>query len=207
MNQELRPAVSAATSRARFFAGIPVGSLLLLLVLSLLSGCFVGHHGSPKSVSAVTVAVPPPVIRTVVRPAPDFAWVGAGGKTSPLRALRGQPVVLLIASSPEEKDFRKQVEHIDKLYLDLSERKTVFLAAFTVRPGRVPSNVPYAIAQDGAAVGKAYGVPPGGLGVAVISPNGNLDLFSTQVQAAQRLLDMINNSYQVQAAGRTGLGS
>ncbi len=155
----------------------------------------------------MTVTKPVPVVKPVVRPAPDFAWIGAGGKATPLKALRGQPVVVLIAASPDERDFRKQVSHIDGLYLDLSERKTVFLAAFSARSGRVASNVPYAIAADGAAVAKAFGVPPGGFGVAVISPDGNVDLFSTQVQAAQRLLDMINNSYQTQANSRTGLGS
>jgi hypothetical protein len=201
MNQKHRPVSSARAIRA-IFAGVAAGALLLL------GGCFFGHHGgTTKSAAAVAVTVPPPVVKPVVRPAPDFVLIGAGGKTFALKTLRGQPVVLLIAPTPDQKDFRKQVEHIDKLYLDLSERKTVFLAAFTTQPGRVASNVPYAIAQNGGAVGKAYGVPPGGFGVAVISPNGNVDLFSTQEQAAQRLLDIINNSYQVQAAARTGLGS
>ncbi len=146
-------------------------------------------------------------VKPVVRPAPDFLWIGAGGKTSPLKTFRGEPVILVIGTSPEDKQFRKQISHIDNLYLDLSERKTVFLAAFTEQQGRVASNVPYAIVQNGPAVAKAYGVPPNGFGVAVISPDGNVDLFSTEVQAAQRLLDMINNSYQTQATSRAGAGN
>lgn len=175
----------------------------------LLSGCFFGHHGAKTSAAAVQQPSPAAQakISTVVRPAPDFAWIGAGGKVAALKALRGQPLVLLIAPSPDQHEFRKQVDRIDHLYLDLSERKTVFLAAFYAQPGRVMSNVPYALVQNGANVAKAYGVPANGFGVAVISPEGNLDFFSTEVQAAQRLLDIINNSYQPQAASRLGLGS
>jgi hypothetical protein len=198
MNQEdrstaLRPRASAAT----FCVLLPI----------LLSGCFFfGPHG-PKNASTAAVVAPPAKVKPIVRPAPDFIWVGAGNKGVALKALRGQPVVLIIAPSPDQGEFRKQVSRIDSLYLDLSERKAVFMVAFTAQGGRVPSNVPYAIAADGPAVAKAYGVPPGGFAVAVISPDGNMDLFSTQVEAAQRLLDVINNSYQPQAAARTGLGS
>ena len=199
MNQDHRSTVFSRRVR------LPLRSLAAGAML-LLSGCFFGHHGS-KSPSAVAVQAPAPVVKPIVRPAPDFAWAGAGGKTFPLKSLRGQPVVLVIAPSPDEKDLRKQVGRIDGLYLDLSERKTVFLAAFTAQPGRVLSNVPYALAQNGAEVAKAYGVAPGAFAVVVISPDGNIDLLSTQVEAAQRLLDVINNSYQVQAASRTGLGS
>jgi hypothetical protein len=200
MNQDHRSTALWRSARAV----VPGVSLCALLGLS---GCFFGHHGTTDA-SAVSAATPAPApkIKPVVRPAPDFIWVGAGNKGVPLKALRGQPVVLLIAPSPDQGEFRKEVSRIDALYLDLSERKTVFLAAFTAHGGRVPSNVPYAIAANGPEVAKAYGVPPGGFAVAVISPDGNMDLISTQVEAAQRLLDMINNSYQPQAATRTGLG-
>ncbi len=200
MNQEHR----SPASSFRFHAA--VWAVLIACTLPLLDGCSLFHR-ERKSPTAVTVTKPVPVVKPVVRPAPDFAWIGAGGKATPLKSLRGQPVVVLIAASPDEGDFRKEVSHIDGLYLDLSERKTVFLAAFSARSGRVASNVPYVLAADGAAVAKAFGVPPGGFGVAVIAPDGNVDLFSNQVQAAQRLLDMINNSYQTQANSRTGLGS
>ena len=62
------------------------------------------------------------------------------------------------------------------------------------------------MAANGADVAKAYGVAPGGFGVAVISANGNVDMQSSQVEAAQRLLDIINNTFETQAAARTGLG-
>lgn len=173
----------------------------------LSSGCFGGRHGAKTTAAVVPPPAPAAKIKAVVRPAPDFAWVGSGGKTAGLKALRGQPLVLIIARSPDQHEFRKQVDRIDHLYLDLSARKTVFLAAFSGQPGRVPSNVPYALAANGAAVAASYGVPANGFAVVVISSDGNMDLFSTQVEAAQRLLDIINNSYQPQAASRSGLGS
>jgi hypothetical protein len=187
--------------------GAPIFALLGALAFG---GCFGGHHGSaagPAPVAAVKPAPTPAKMPTVVRPAPDFAWVSASGKATPLKSLRGQPVVLLIAPSPDEHALRKQADRIDHLYLELSAHKAVFVAAFTAAPGRVESNVPYAYAADGKAVGAAYGVPAGGFAVVVIGPKGNMDLISKDVEAAQRLLDIINNSYEAQSVSRTGLGS
>jgi peroxiredoxin len=143
----------------------------------------------------------------VVKLAPDFFWEGAGGKAHPLKQLRGQPVVLVIAPSPEFKLMRKQAGNIEELYLEFSARKTVFVAAFTAQKGRVESNVPYAIAQDGAKVAAEYGVSgEEGFAVIVIGRDGNVDMRSDRVEAGQRILDIINNSFQPQAAARTGLG-
>jgi hypothetical protein len=199
MNQDHRSTSFPSWVRPR---SVLLGAPFLAAAL-LLSGCVFGHRAAKPTAPA---PAPAPNISRIVRPAPDFAFLGAGGKTLPLKSLRGQPVVLIIAPSPNEGMVRKQVSHIDGLYLDLSERKTVFLAAFTAQTGRVMSNVPYAIAQNGPAVAKAYGVAPGGFAVVVISTDGNIDLLSTRVEAAQRLLDIINNSYQPQAASRAGLG-
>ena len=77
--------------------------------------------------------------------------------------------------------MRKEAGRIEELYLQFSARKTVFLAAFTQQTGRVESNVPFAIAENGAAVAAAYGVPANELSVIVISPDGNVDLTSTKV--------------------------
>lgn len=147
-----------------------------------------------------------PPAANVVRPAPDVTWVGAGGKTSSIKTFRGQPVVILVSSSPEAGPLRKEVGRIEDLYLQFSAKKTVFIAAFTQTTGRVQSNIPFAIAANGSAVAAAYGVPPGGLSVIVISPDGNVDLVSKKVEGAQRILDVINNTFQAQAASRTGIG-
>ena len=147
-----------------------------------------------------------PVPTNVVRPAPEFAWIGAGGKPSPLKTFRGQPVVLIVAPSPDFAPMRKEARRIEELYLQFSARKTVFLAAFTQQTGRVESDVPFAIAENGAAVAAAYGVPANELSVIVISPDGNVDITSTKVEGAQRILDVINNTFQAQSASRAGGG-
>ena len=149
-----------------------------------------------------------PKAPAVVQPTKDFAWIGADGKTYPLRNLRGQPVVVLVAPSPDAKALRQEAGRIQGMYLQFSARKTVFFAAFTGgQKGRVESNVPYAIAANGAAVASSYGVDPSKFSVIVIGPDGNVDMVSQKVEGAERILDIINNNGQVQAASRTGLGS
>lgn len=161
--------------------------------------------GSALQAAPNTRTVPKPAAN-VVRPAPDVTWIGAGGRTASIRAFRGQPVVILVAPAPDFKAMRKQVSRIEDRYLQFSAKKTVFIAAFTQRTDRVASNIPFVIAANGAAVATAYGVPPNELSVIVISPDGNLDLVSKKVENAQRILDVVNNSYQAQAAARTGIG-
>ena len=158
--------------------------------------------GAPKPVMATK-----PEAVAVVHPAPDFALIGAGGKTFPVKSLRGQPVVVLVGASPDAKGLRQEAGRIQELYLDFSARKTVFLAAFTGQTGRVESNVPYATAQNGAAVAAAYGVTGKEFAVIVIGPDGNVDMVTDKVVGAQRIMDIINNNGQTQAASRTGLGS
>ena len=158
------------------------------------------------ALAAPKLKVNTPVPTNVVRPAPEFSWIGAGGKPFPLKTFRGQPVVLIVAPSPGSASMRKEAGRIEELYLQFSARKTVFLAAFTQQTGRVESNVPFAIAENGAAVAAAYGVPANELSVIVISPDGNVDLTSTKVEGAQRILDVIVNTFQAQSVNRTGLG-
>ena len=147
-----------------------------------------------------------PVPSSVVHPAPDFAWIGAGNKTFPAKNFRGQPVVILVAPSPDAKALRKETARIEDLYLNFSAKKTIFVAAFTAQTGRVESNVPYAIAANGASVAAAYGVNPNEFSVVVIGPDGNVDMVSSKVEGAQRILDIIDNTFQTQAAARTGIG-
>ena len=160
--------------------------------------------GTASAAPRLKINAPAPT--AVVRPAPEFSWVGAGGKPESLKMFHGQPVVLLVAPSPEFAALRKEARRIEELYLQFSARKTVFLAAFTQQTGRVESDVPFAIAANGAAVAAAYGVPANELSVIVISPDGNVDMTSTKVEGAQRILDVINNTFQAQSANRTGLG-
>ncbi len=161
------------------------------------------------TLSATALAAPQngtPASSNVVHPAPDFAWIGAGNKTFPAKNFRGQPVVILVAPSPEAKALRKESARIEDSYLNFSAKKTIFVAAFTVQTGRVESNVPFAIAANGPAVAAAYGAKPDELTVIVIGPDGNVDMVSAKVEGAQRILDVINNTFQTQAAVRTGIG-
>ena len=176
---------------------------LWLATTCLLAAATLTAHAAPKNKSISTGKPTEGAVRTV----PDFTWIGAGGKTFPGKNFRGQPVVILIATSPDEGDLRKQARRIEDKYLDFAAKKTVFVAAFTGTMGRVQSDVPFVVAQNGAAVAANFGVQGKGIGVVVLAPDGHVDMTSTHVEGAQRLLDIINNTYQTQAAARTGLGS
>ena len=136
----------------------------------------------------------------VVRPAPNFTW--GTGRT--LKSWQGQPVVLLIAPSPRSSAFRKQASRIQAAYLELSARNVVFVAAFTepqeaAQP--IPSNVPFVVANNGAQIAADYGLE-GEFALAVIGRDGNLDLNSPKVLPASRIMDMVRNNYEQQAAER-----
>ena len=138
----------------------------------------------------------------VVRPAPDFAIPGVSKKS--LRSLRGQPVVLIIAKSPEEKPFKKQLKALAPIYQEFASRGTVFVAAFSEAGGQLPSNIPFVVANNGAPVASAYGFG-GEIGVAVIGQDGNLDLITDKILPALRIREVILNSYVVQNAARKEL--
>ena len=122
-----------------------------LFALAASSAIFAGTiHAAPK----VQLATKPQVVG-VPHPAPDFPWIGAGGKTYPAKGLRGQPMVILVAPSPDTKGLRQEVGRIQETYLDFAARKAVFFEAFTGRIGRVESNVQFAIAQNRADLAAA----------------------------------------------------
>src|SRR4051812_28967031 len=91
----------------------------------------------------------------VVRPAPDFTIPGVGKKT--LRSLRGQPVVVVFANDPDSKAFKKQLKALEPVYQEFASRGTVFIAVLR-NGGQIPSNIPFVVANNGAAVSGAYGV-------------------------------------------------
>jgi len=133
----------------------------------------------------------------VVRPAPDF--VVAGGKT--LRSLRGQPVVLLVAPSPRSKAFRSQVKRLEKDYRRFAAQNAVFVAAFTESSEGLRTNIPFAVASNGAAVAARYGLT-GPFHLLVIGRDGNIDLLTSKVSGSYAVRDAILNNYTMQAASR-----
>ncbi len=133
----------------------------------------------------------------VVRPAPDFTWMGVTGAAKSLKSLEGQPVVLLIAPSPRDRKFRSQIRELQSDYQRLASKGLVCFAAFTEETGRVESNIPFVLAADGPRVGFIYDVPAG-FAIAIIGPDGNLDYITNEVVAGQRVLDVMNNNAAMQ---------
>jgi peroxiredoxin len=137
----------------------------------------------------------------VVRPAPEFAWSSVAGKVRRLRDLRGQPVVLIFATGPTAKDFTKQVKEITRQYRRLAARNTLFFVAFTKETGVITrSDVPFIVLPDPETIADEYQV--GDFGIAIIGPDGNLDYATDRIIPGQRILDVINNSFQVQVQQR-----
>ncbi len=137
----------------------------------------------------------------VIRSAPDFSWPGAGNKNRTLKSLRGQPVVLVIADSPRNGDFRKQLKWLKKNYSELAAKGTVFIAAFRSGEGPVKSDIPFVVANNGSAVASAYDVS-GSFGLAIIGKDGNLDYVTNQVRTGERVRDVVINNFVPQTASR-----
>lgn len=152
------------------------------------------------AILAALLCVPESVRAEVVRPAPAFTC-GAGKS---LKSFKGQPVILLIAPSPRSSAFRKQAKRIQAVYQQFAARNAVFVAVFTdpEADGRpVPSNVPFTLANNGAKVAADYGFD-GNFNLCVVGKDGNLDLITSKVVPASRLMDMVYNNAEQQAAER-----
>jgi peroxiredoxin len=144
------------------------------------------------------VAVP---TSSVPRPAPDFLWSGINGKVRRLRDLRGHPVVLIFAENPNEKMFVKQIKELNRRSKQLATQYTLYFVAFTRETGLVTrTDIPFVILPDPGSVADAYRV--GDFGIAVISPDGNVDYATDHVITGQRVLDVIVNSFAAQVRAR-----
>lgn len=163
------------------------------------------HTGIITSLCAVAFAASLFAASPVVRPAPDFSYSGIGGNKS-LRNLHGQPVILILTKSPKTKAFRKQLKAIAPLYQEFASRGTVIAAAFSESDGEVESNMPVVVVNNGAASASRYGLT-GDFAIAIIGPDGNLDLFTDKVLPAFRIREVIQNSYEVQNSARKVLPS
>jgi hypothetical protein len=133
----------------------------------------------------------------VVRPAPDIKWVDASGKQQSLSSFRGQPVIVVITPSVRSWRFRRQLARLRPAFERLAAQKAVFVAAITAEPGRIPSNIPFAIASDGPRVGFEFDSPDE-FAIAIIGRDGNIDYLTNRVLYGQRVLDVVMNSYVMQ---------
>ncbi len=136
----------------------------------------------------------------VVRPAPGFNLDGVA-KPMSLRGFRGQAVVLVIARTARDADFRNQVRRLRDAYSQLATEKVIFVAAIEQGPADVPSDIPFAIAANGAQVAADYGVT-GRFAIAVIGVDGNLDLITNKVIAAERVRDIVFDNFESQQGSR-----
>jgi hypothetical protein len=82
-------------------------------------------------------------------------------------------------------------------YERLASQGMLFFAAFTSEGGRIPSNIPFILVDDPAAVASVYDVTKG-FAVIVIGRDGNLDCLSTKTLPGQRILDLSMNNAEVQ---------
>jgi hypothetical protein len=130
----------------------------------------------------------------VVRPAPAFPWIDSTGKAKNSRDLRGQPLVVLVADSPNHRLFRAQVGQLQKTYERFAAAGLLCIAAFSREPGTIRSNIPFLTVPDGAATAAAFDTPQG-FSIAIIGEDGNLDYIGNRVVPAQRIFDIIGNSY------------
>ena len=129
-----------------------------------------------------------------VRPAPAFLWVDSTGKAKNSRDLRGQPLVVLVADSPQNRLFRAQAGQLQKTYERFAAAGLLCIAAFSREPGTIRSNIPFLTVPDGAATATAFDTPQG-FSIAIIGEDGNLDYIGNRVVPAQRIHDIIGNSY------------
>lgn len=137
----------------------------------------------------------------VPRPAANVEWIDASGTNKSIAQFKGQPVVLVIAPSPRDFRFRLQIGKLNHMYERFAAQKTVFVAAFTETEGRVRSNIPFAIASNGPKVGFDYEAN-NTFTIAIIARDGNLDYLTHKVLPAQRIYDVIINSFVAQEAMR-----
>jgi AhpC/TSA family len=133
----------------------------------------------------------------VVNPAPGFTGGREAGRSITLSSLRGKPVLLVIAPSPQDGAFRSQMQRLRGYYERMASRGVLCFAAFTVQGGRIPSNIPFILADNPASVASQYGV--GKFAVAVIGPDGNLDCLSAVPLPGQRVIDLMENNASLQS--------
>jgi hypothetical protein len=143
---------------------------------------------------------PPPTLN-VPRPAPEFLWSGINGQVRRLRDLHGHPVVLIFAERPLQRLFIKQVKELNRRSKDLISRYTLFFVAFTKETGLVTgTEIPFVILPDPQTVADEYRV--GDFGIAIISPEGNVDYATDKLVKGQRVLDVVINSFGNQVNGQ-----
>ena len=161
------------------------------------SGCcialFVWGCIATQASAAIATGTDP----TVINAAPAFTGGAEAGKKITLTSLRGKPVLLIIAPSPKDRAFRRQMSELRGIYERLAAQGGVAFAAFTMEAGRIPSNIPFVLVNDPAATAVSYDVQHG-FAIAVIGRDGNLDCLSTKPLPGYRIYDLVMNNAEMQ---------
>ena len=151
----------------------------------------------PLTLLILTLLTTIPLQAEVVRPAPDFSWIDSTGKSKSAKDLRARPVLVLIAESPRQWAFRSQVGQLQKIYERFAADGLLCVAAFSREPGQIRSNIPFLTVPDNAGTAAAFDTATG-FSISIIGMDGNLDYVSNRVVPAQRIFDIIDNSFAKQ---------
>jgi hypothetical protein len=146
-----------------------------------------------------------PLGRTeVVRPAPDLAFPGQTGKARSLSSFRGQPLVLLLADSPKRGAFKSQLRALEGSFDRLANRGAVVAVGFKKgAPQTLRTNIPLVELPDGPTACNALGLQ-GDFAIVLIGPDGNIDYQTGKVININRILEVMQNSFEVQQASLRG---
>jgi hypothetical protein len=110
-------------------------------------------------------------------------------------------VVLLVARSADDRILRKQLRYLEEVYQQFASKKVVFAVALREGEGPIPSDIPMAVVNDGPGVASAFGVDDR-FQIVIIGRDGNIDYQTSKVLPGERVRDVIQNAYPVQAEAR-----
>lgn len=153
---------------------------------------------------AVTLLWAPLGKAEVVRPAPDLAFTLKEGKTRSLSSFRGQPLILLLADSPKRGPFKAQLKALEGSYDRLANRGVVVAAGFKKGAAEaLRTNIPLVEPADGSTACTAFGLK-GDFAIVLIGPDGNIDYQTGKVININRILEVMQNSFEIQKASLRG---
>ncbi len=134
----------------------------------------------------------------VVRPAPQVAFPSVDGAKLSLKSFRGQPIIVLLADASSRSALRTQIKEIEKAFDRLAIRKTLVAVALKDDDGTgLHSNIPLTVLPEGASACDAFQLK-GKFAIALIGPDGNLDYQTDKILNINRILEVMQNSYEVQ---------
>jgi hypothetical protein len=154
------------------------------------------------AVIASSLLAMPTAFSEVVRPAPAINFPSEGGKARTLASFKGQPAILLLAEAPSSGSFKAQLKELQTSFDRLAVRGAIVAAAFQGGdPTTVRTNIPLLALPEGAAACSAFQLK-GGFAVVLVGPDGNVDYQTRKVLNMNRILEVMQNSYEIQKSAR-----